>query len=129
MPTQHFRRSRRILWSTVSKAALRLSKIKPAHFPESTVSNKSLATLRRPDSVLWCYLKADWNFSEMLFLVKNEESWEKITFSKTFERKDSWEIGLKLIVDVVQVKCSTQSFKRNRTCTYLQGKVVKIKVQ
>lgn len=52
MPTHCSRREIRIVWSTVSNAALRSSKTRITESPESTDTRISFNTLSRADSVL-----------------------------------------------------------------------------
>lgn len=63
---------------------------------ELTVKSRSLKTLKRAVSVLWCNLKLDWNFSEVPFMSSYDCSWSEATFSKTCTRKGGLEIGLTL---------------------------------
>uniref|UniRef100_A0A3Q3GWM6 Uncharacterized protein n=1 Tax=Labrus bergylta TaxID=56723 RepID=A0A3Q3GWM6_9LABR len=58
-PTQCCRQLIKIVWSTVSNAAVRSSKIRKAQFTESILSRRSLWILRSADSVLWAALKPD----------------------------------------------------------------------
>lgn len=46
--------------------------------------------------MLWCCIKADCNFSKMLFLFKSEESPRRLPSLKPFKEK-SLEIALKLL--------------------------------
>lgn len=96
MPMHCSRHDKRILWSTVSKAAVRSRSTRIAELPESTVKRRSLNTLKRAVSVLWRDLNPDWNFSQMPWLSKNVCSWIKTTLSRDLDRKGSLEIGLKL---------------------------------
>lgn len=94
MLTQCVKRSRRSVWSTVSKAELRSRRIKIEHLPTSTVQ-KSFVTLGIAVSVLWCFRNPDWNFSKILFWFTRDRIL-KTTFSKTLYKTESLEIGLKL---------------------------------
>lgn len=86
----------RISWSIVSNAALKSSNTKTAAFPESTVNKISLRTFKSADSVLWCFLKQDWNSSTIKFSFKKDYNWIRTAFSSIFERNYNFEIGLKL---------------------------------
>lgn len=72
----------KIRWSTVSKAVDRSRRSDIACWPQSAAQRRSFKTLTSAVSALWPALKADWNFSET-------------TFSKTFARNGSFEIGQK----------------------------------
>ncbi len=85
-----------MLWSTVSKAALRSNSTKIAEAPESRVRRISLWTFKSADSVLCNALKPDWKNSSTELFLKNVCNWITTTFSKTLDRKGSFEIGLKL---------------------------------
>ncbi len=85
-----------MLWSTVSKAALRSNSTKIAEAPESRVRRISLWTFKSADSVLCNALKPDWKTSSTELFLKNVCNWTTTTFSKTLDRKGSFEIGLKL---------------------------------
>ena len=52
IPTHCSRRDKRVLWSTVSKAALRSTKIKMAFSQESRVRSRSFVTFNKAVSVL-----------------------------------------------------------------------------
>ncbi len=59
--------SNRVLWSTVSKAALRFPNKRIEHMPSSAGIKRLLVTLSWAVSVLWCLQKPEWNFSKTLF--------------------------------------------------------------
>lgn len=65
IPTQDSKRDKRMLWSTVSNAAVKSRCTSTVASPESIVKSKSLKTFERAVYVLWRDLKPDWNFSEM----------------------------------------------------------------
>lgn len=63
---------------------------------ELTVKSRSLKTLKKAVSVLWCNLKLDWNVSEIPFMSSYDCSWPEATFSKMCTRKGSLKRGLTL---------------------------------
>ena len=69
---------------------------KAALSPLSVVKSRSLVTLRRAVSVLCNVLKLDRYFSNKLFCAIKVKSWDERTFSKTIDKNESLEIGLKL---------------------------------
>ena len=70
--TQCSRRKIKILWSTVSNAAVRSSRIRMAQSPVSVVNSRSLKTFSSADSVLWRALKPDWKGSRRLCVLKGD---------------------------------------------------------
>ena len=82
-------------WSTVSNAVVRSNNTSSTGFLASREMRISLCTLSSADSVLWRVLKPDWSFSRMLLSSTNDWSWRKTTFSKTFDRNDRFDTGLK----------------------------------
>lgn len=60
------KREIRMLWSTVSKAAVKSRSRSTAGSPESVINKISLSIFKRAVSVLWWVLKPDWNFSKIL---------------------------------------------------------------
>jgi len=72
MPTQFSRLFERMLWSIVSKAALRSSNTNREIQPQSHDKRKSFVTLMRAVSVLWYGLNPDWKSSQIPFLSKKE---------------------------------------------------------
>lgn len=96
MPVKWSNRATRVLWSTVSKAAVRSNKTRITWSPESFARRMSLKALSKADSVLCRVLKPDWEISRTLCSSQNHFSWAWTTFSKILEIKGSLEMGLKL---------------------------------
>ena len=70
MPTECCSRVIRIVWSIVSKAAVRSSSTRIEQYPESAAIRRSLTTFRRAVSVLCSARKPDWNFSKRKFPLR-----------------------------------------------------------
>ena len=85
-PTQFLRVLMRILWSIVSKAALRSRSTKIVGRLESRLSLMSFVIFRRAVSVLWWGRKPDWNVSSILFVLRWLFSWERTVFSRSLLR-------------------------------------------
>ena len=69
MPNQDSRRTNRIPWSIVSKAADRSNSTRKAAQPSSAAISRSLWTLSNAVSLLWFVLYADWCGSSRQFAV------------------------------------------------------------
>ncbi len=93
IPNKRSNRQRRILWSTVSKAAVRSRSRSTVFLQLSTASKMSLNTLSKADSVLCCAEKPDWRGSVNLASFKKEINCEYTTFSKSFDKNESLETG------------------------------------
>lgn len=69
MLTHWWRCDKRILWSTISKAALKSYQIKTTVSPESTANNKSFITFNSAVSVLWWVVKPYWILLFLLYFI------------------------------------------------------------
>ncbi len=85
-----------MLWSIVSKAALRSSSTNREIQPRSDDKSRSFVTLMRAVSVLLNGLNPDSKSSQIPFFSMKEHNCEDTTFSSIFDRKGRFEIGLSL---------------------------------
>ena len=94
MPNMSCKRVRRMLWSNVSNAADRSSKVRMETRPSSALPRRRFVTSRRAVSVLWCARYADWKISERLLANRWPRSWCSTTFPSTLQRNGRFDTDL-----------------------------------
>ena len=94
MPNDFASRSRRIVWSTVSKAADWSSIASRVCFPLLASDIRSDTTLARRVSVEWNFLYADWWLGRSLKASRWNSICVKTTRSRTLDRNGRFDIGL-----------------------------------
>jgi len=93
-PKADCRRSSRIVWSTVSKAADKSNKASNDTWPRSLARNRSETILRTAVSVECRRLYADWCLGRREFLSRKATSWRQTSLSTIFDMKVRFETGL-----------------------------------
>lgn len=80
----------------ILKAALKSNSRSITKFPESTDNKISFYTLKRADSVMWCFLKPDWKDWKTPFESKKFNNWAETTFSRILEIKRDYKLAKNL---------------------------------
>jgi len=94
IPNADCRRSSRIWWSTVSKAADRSSNANSVTCPRSQARSRSETIFRTAVSVECCCRYADWWLGRRECLWRNATSWRQTSLSTVFDMNVRFEIGL-----------------------------------